>query len=47
MRNTHFGDGFGFNGKFKGELSLDSERKVSRKRGTKAHLNGSNIHAED
>eukprot|EP00347_Sterkiella_histriomuscorum_P018479 403345363 len=37
MRNTHFGDGgFGFGAKFKGgDLSLDSERKVSRKRGTK------------
>lgn len=30
MRNTHFGDGgFGFSGKFKGDLYLDSERKVS------------------
>jgi hypothetical protein len=36
MRNTHFGDSsFGFQAKFKGDLSLDSERKVSRKRGTK------------
>ena len=43
MRNTHFGDGgFGFGAKFKGgDLSLDSERKVSRKRGTKQ--GGSNM----
>lgn len=40
MRNTHFGDGFGFNGKFKGEVSLDSERNISRKRGTKGQENG-------
>lgn len=34
MRNTHFGDGgFGFAGKIKHDLSLDSERKISRKRG--------------
>ena len=36
MRNTHFGDGgFGFQAKFKSDLSLDSERKISRRRGTK------------
>jgi hypothetical protein len=36
MRNTHFGDGgFGFGSKIKGDISLDSERKISRKRGTK------------
>lgn len=39
MRNTHFGDGgFGFGTKFSkagGDLSLDSDRKISRKRGTK------------
>lgn len=36
MRNTHFGDGgnFGFGGKAKGDFSLDSDRKISRKRGT-------------
>jgi hypothetical protein len=40
MRNTHFGDGgLGFGGKFKGDLSLDSERKVSRKRGNKINAN--------
>jgi hypothetical protein len=36
MRNTHFGDGgFGFQAKFKADLSLDSDRKISRRRGTK------------
>lgn len=36
MRNTHFGDGgFGFGAKFKSDISLDSERKISRKRGQK------------
>jgi hypothetical protein len=40
MRNTHFGDGgLGFGAKFKGDLSLDSERKLSRKRGTKISIN--------
>jgi hypothetical protein len=41
MRNTHFGDGGlgGFGAKFKGDLSLDSERKLSRKRGTKISIN--------
>jgi len=40
MRNTHFGDsGFGFTGKFKNDLSIDSERKMSRKRGTKKVTN--------
>lgn len=39
MRNTHFGDGgLGFGAKFKGDLSLDSERKVSRKRGNKINI---------
>jgi hypothetical protein len=34
MRNTHFGDqGFGFSSKTKNEMSLDSERQISRKRG--------------
>jgi len=34
MRNTHFGDGgFGFAGKLKHDLSMDSDRKISRKRG--------------
>lgn len=36
MRNTHFGDGgFGFGGKARGDMSLESERKISRKRGSK------------
>lgn len=36
MRNTHFGDGgFGFGTKIKGDISLDSDRKISRKRGAK------------
>jgi hypothetical protein len=36
MRNTHFGDGaFGFGSKYKGDLSLDSDRNISRKRATK------------
>lgn len=37
MRNTHFGDGgFGFGAKSKAEdLSKITDRKVSRKRGTK------------
>ncbi len=39
MRNTHFGDGgFGFGSKFKADISLDSDRKISRKRGTKANV---------
>lgn len=40
MRNTHFGDGgFGFQGKFKGDMnSLDSDRKISRKRGVKVNV---------
>lgn len=44
MRNTHFGDGgFGFNkngktgGGVGGEASIDSERRISRKRGTKGN----------
>lgn len=33
MRNTHFGDGgFGFGSKLRADLSIDSERKASRKR---------------
>lgn len=37
MRNTHFGDGgFGFGVRTKGgDLSIDSERNLSRKRGAK------------
>ena len=36
MRNTHFGDsGFGLSRKLKGDFSVDSERKMSRRRGSK------------
>ena len=44
MRNTHFGDGgFGFNsnfGKFRNaDMSIDSDRKISRKRGAATKTN--------
>ena len=48
MRNTHFGDssfGFGGNNKLKNDLSLDSERKVSRKRGNK--IGGGKVGTDD
>lgn len=53
MRNTHFGDGnFGFQGKMKGDLSLDSDRKASRKRGnqqkeSEINLNNSSYLSKD
>ena len=46
MRNTHFGDGFGFgaisssNNNKNAEVSIDSERKISRKRGTRVSGEG-------